>query len=209
MITLGGPHTCCALCCAGNVAGLCNWSESMCRYHEIAKVVEPKIAALHAAEAELKVATKEKNAAEERMAKVQAKLDEMQAQFDAAMAQKQVCVALVSCCLLVMLHVVCLCRGDLDLAGALCCMLACCSVHDEIMMQALWRVHVCPPAELQPVWCRPWRRTPLPASARWTAPRRCCTRCLARRAAGPARARSLTARSCASQVRSSCCSCHC
>jgi len=37
----------------------------------------------------LQVATKEKNAAEERMAKVQARLDEMQAQFDAAMAQKQ------------------------------------------------------------------------------------------------------------------------
>jgi dynein heavy chain len=35
------------------------------------------------------VASKEKNAAEERMAIVQAKLDEMQAQFDAAMAQKQ------------------------------------------------------------------------------------------------------------------------
>lgn len=38
------------------------------------------------------IATKEKNAAEERMARVQAKLDEMQAQFDAAMAQKQVCL---------------------------------------------------------------------------------------------------------------------
>lgn len=37
----------------------------------------------------LQIATKEKNAAEERMAIVQAKLDEMQAQFDAAMAQKQ------------------------------------------------------------------------------------------------------------------------
>jgi DNA-binding ferritin-like protein len=36
------------------------------------------------------VATKEKNAAEERMAEVQAKLDKMQAEFDAAMAQKQV-----------------------------------------------------------------------------------------------------------------------
>lgn len=35
------------------------------------------------------VATKEKNAAEERMAKVQARLDEMQAQFDVAMQQKQ------------------------------------------------------------------------------------------------------------------------
>jgi hypothetical protein len=39
--------------------------------------------------AALQVATKEKNAAEERMAIVQARLDEMQAQFDAAMAQKQ------------------------------------------------------------------------------------------------------------------------
>jgi dynein heavy chain, axonemal len=74
---------------SGNVAGLCNWAEAMCKYHEVAKVVEPKIATLREAEAELKVATKEKNAAEERMAKVQAKLDEMQAQFDAAMAQKQ------------------------------------------------------------------------------------------------------------------------
>lgn len=74
---------------SGNVAGLCNWAAAMCKYHEVAKVVEPKIATLRAAEAELKVATKEKNAAEERMAKVQAKLDEMQAQFDAAMAQKQ------------------------------------------------------------------------------------------------------------------------
>lgn len=74
---------------SGNVAGLCNWAEAMCTYHEVAKVVEPKIAKLRDAEAELKVATKEKNAAEERMAKVQAKLDEMQAQFDAAMAQKQ------------------------------------------------------------------------------------------------------------------------
>ena len=50
----------------------------MCTYHDVAKVVEPKIATLRAAEAELKVATKEKNAAEERMAIVQGKLDEMQ-----------------------------------------------------------------------------------------------------------------------------------
>jgi hypothetical protein len=70
--------------------GLCNWAAAMCKYHEVAKVVEPKIATLRAAEAEFKIAMKEKNAAEERMAKVQAKLDEMQAQFDAAMAQKQV-----------------------------------------------------------------------------------------------------------------------
>uniref|UniRef100_A0A383W453 AAA+ ATPase domain-containing protein n=1 Tax=Tetradesmus obliquus TaxID=3088 RepID=A0A383W453_TETOB len=74
---------------SGNVAGLCNWAAAMCKYHDVAKVVEPKIAALRAAESELKVATKEKNAAEERMAKVQARLDEMQAQFDVAMQQKQ------------------------------------------------------------------------------------------------------------------------
>ena len=74
---------------SGNVAGLCNWAEAMCTYHDVAKVVEPKIMTLRAAEAELKVATKEKNQAEDRMALVQAKLDEMQAQFDAAMAEKQ------------------------------------------------------------------------------------------------------------------------
>jgi hypothetical protein len=39
-------------CCC---AGLCNWAAAMCKYHEVAKVVEPKIAALRAAESELKV----------------------------------------------------------------------------------------------------------------------------------------------------------
>lgn len=43
---------------SGNVAGLCNWAEAMCTYHEVAKVVEPKIATLREAEAELKIATK-------------------------------------------------------------------------------------------------------------------------------------------------------
>jgi hypothetical protein len=40
---------------SGNVAGLCNWAEAMCKYHKIAKAVEPKIVALKGAEAELKV----------------------------------------------------------------------------------------------------------------------------------------------------------
>jgi len=40
---------------SGNVAGLCNWAAAMCKYHEVAIVVEPKIATLRAAEAELKV----------------------------------------------------------------------------------------------------------------------------------------------------------
>lgn len=35
---------------ARSVAGLCNWSASMCTYHEVAKVVEPKIAKLREAE---------------------------------------------------------------------------------------------------------------------------------------------------------------
>ena len=43
---------------SGNVAGLCNWAEAMCTYHVVAKVVEPKIATLREAEAELKIATK-------------------------------------------------------------------------------------------------------------------------------------------------------
>jgi len=58
--------------------------------HPLWQVVEPKIAKLRESEAELKVATRERQAVEEELAVVQAKLDEMQAQFDAAMAQKQV-----------------------------------------------------------------------------------------------------------------------
>ena len=53
-------------------------------------MVEPKIEKLRESEAELKVATRERQQVEEELAVVQAKLDEMQAQFDAAMAQKQV-----------------------------------------------------------------------------------------------------------------------
>lgn len=43
---------------SGNVAGLCNWAEAMCSYHNVAVVVEPKIQALREAESELKVANK-------------------------------------------------------------------------------------------------------------------------------------------------------
>jgi len=74
---------------SGNVAGLCNWCHAMCTYHNVAKVVEPKIVSLRAAEAELKIAMKEKKAAEDTMAEVQAGLDKMQKQFDEAMAEKQ------------------------------------------------------------------------------------------------------------------------
>lgn len=43
---------------SGNVAGLCNWAEAMCSYHNVAVIVEPKIQALREAESELKVANK-------------------------------------------------------------------------------------------------------------------------------------------------------
>lgn len=63
---------------SGNVAGLCNWAAAMCTYHAVEKDVEPKLKALRAAEAELRVAEKEKNAALAQLATVQASLDDMQ-----------------------------------------------------------------------------------------------------------------------------------
>ena len=75
---------------ASNAAvGLCNWAQAMVTYHEVAKVVDPKIMSLRAAEAELAAANKEKQTAEDALAVVQEKLDAMQAKFDAAMAEKQ------------------------------------------------------------------------------------------------------------------------
>eukprot|EP00217_Crustomastix_stigmatica_P013603 CAMPEP_0183798542 /NCGR_PEP_ID=MMETSP0803_2-20130417/19119_1 /TAXON_ID=195967 /ORGANISM="Crustomastix stigmata, Strain CCMP3273" /LENGTH=4519 /DNA_ID=CAMNT_0026043227 /DNA_START=42 /DNA_END=13598 /DNA_ORIENTATION=- len=74
---------------SGSVAGLCDWCKAMKTYHEVAKIVEPKQRALRAAEAELKVAMKEKGAAEANLKEVQDALDKMKAQFDAAMAEKQ------------------------------------------------------------------------------------------------------------------------
>jgi dynein heavy chain len=73
---------------SGNVAGLCNWCKAMYTYHYIAVAVEPKIVMLREAEAELRVATREKEGAESKMAEVQAELDRMQAEFDGAMAEK-------------------------------------------------------------------------------------------------------------------------
>ena len=73
---------------SGNVAGLCNWCKAMYTYHYIAKAVEPKIVRMHEAEAELKLAMREKDGAESKMAEVQAELDRMQAEFDSAMGEK-------------------------------------------------------------------------------------------------------------------------
>ena len=66
---------------SGNVAGLCNWAEAMCTYHDVASIVEPKIEALRAAEVQLRIATKEKDAAMEQLLVVQTRLDAMQAHF--------------------------------------------------------------------------------------------------------------------------------
>lgn len=73
---------------SGSVAGLCNWAESMCKYHQVAKAVEPKIIKLRAAEGELRLAEAEKQGAERELAAVQARLSEMQAKLDAAIAHK-------------------------------------------------------------------------------------------------------------------------
>lgn len=63
---------------SGNVAGLCNWAAAMCTYHAVEKDVTPKMSKLRDAEAELKVAEKEKNSALAELAVVQASLDDMQ-----------------------------------------------------------------------------------------------------------------------------------
>ncbi len=69
------------------MAGLCNWAEAMCTYHDVAKVVEPKIVALRGAENELKIATKEKDEAVAELAIVQSKLDVMQVRACACVRQ--------------------------------------------------------------------------------------------------------------------------
>jgi chromosome segregation ATPase len=77
----------------------------------------------------LQIATKEKNAAEERMAVVQAKLDEMQAQFDAAMAQKQLLEDDAAAC-----------QKKMDSAAALLHALA--GALGQPVHTALWLAHV-------------------------------------------------------------------
>jgi dynein heavy chain len=69
--------------------GLCKWVKAMKTYHEIAKVVIPKMDALRVKEAELATANKQLAQAQAQLAAAQASLDEMSAKFDAAMAEKQ------------------------------------------------------------------------------------------------------------------------
>ena len=65
------------------MAGLCNWAAAMCTYHTVEKDVAPKIVKLRAAEAELRIAEREKNAALSELATVQASLDNMQVIYPA------------------------------------------------------------------------------------------------------------------------------
>jgi dynein heavy chain len=75
---------------ASNAAvGLCGWAQAMVTYHEVAKVVDPKIMMLRAAEAELAAANKEKQTAEDALAVVQSNLDAMQTKFEFAMGEKK------------------------------------------------------------------------------------------------------------------------
>ena len=69
--------------------GLCKWCKAMKTYHEIAKVVIPKMDALRIKEAELATANKQLAQAQAQLAAAQASLDEMQEKFDTAMAEKQ------------------------------------------------------------------------------------------------------------------------
>lgn len=60
---------------SGNVAGLCNWAESMCKYHIVARDVEPKIIRLNESEKELQVAKGDQESAEQELAKVESDLN--------------------------------------------------------------------------------------------------------------------------------------
>lgn len=74
---------------SGNVAGLCNWAESMCKYHEVAKFVEPKIVALRVAEKELQDAENKRDAAETELAKVQSEVDSLSKKLESAILSKK------------------------------------------------------------------------------------------------------------------------
>lgn len=74
---------------SGNVAGLCNWAASMCTYHDVAKAVQPKIAALSLAEKELAAAQEEQAEAEAELAKVQASFEALQERLQDALNAKK------------------------------------------------------------------------------------------------------------------------
>ena len=69
---------------SGNVAGLCNWAEAMCKYHVVAREVEPKILRLKESEKELILAKNEQEKAEEEKDKVEATLQALQDKLEEA-----------------------------------------------------------------------------------------------------------------------------
>eukprot|EP00762_Andalucia_godoyi_P000483 ANDGO_03248.mRNA.1 Dynein gamma chain len=74
---------------SGNVAGLCTWVSSICLYHDVAKIVQPKIEALRVAEVQLRVANSKLKAKQEELDQVEADLFKIQSEFDAMMRKKQ------------------------------------------------------------------------------------------------------------------------
>jgi len=69
--------------------GLCKWVRAMVTYHEIAKVVVPKMDSLVLKEAELGSANRRLSDANAELQEAQDQLDAMQLKFDTAMAEKQ------------------------------------------------------------------------------------------------------------------------
>lgn len=69
---------------SGNVAGLCNWAESMCKYHIVAREVEPKIIRLKESQKELNFAKKEEERATADLKIVESALNSLQQKFQDA-----------------------------------------------------------------------------------------------------------------------------
>jgi dynein heavy chain len=74
---------------SGMAVGLCKWVRAMVTYHEIAKVVIPKMDSLRLKEAELGAANRRLADANAELQTAQDALDAMQLKFDTAMAEKQ------------------------------------------------------------------------------------------------------------------------
>ena len=74
---------------SGMAVGLCKWVCAMSTYHQIAKVVIPKMDSLRLKEGELAAANKKLADANAELQTAQDALDEMQLRFDTAMAEKQ------------------------------------------------------------------------------------------------------------------------
>lgn len=72
---------------SGNVAGLCNWAEAMCKYHTVARDVEPKIIRLKESEKELSVAKEEQGRAEEELDKVESTLKNLNQKLSEAKSE--------------------------------------------------------------------------------------------------------------------------